>query len=103
MDSGAPQGPAVPSSPPVKEGVDPEIASVKSLLKLLDKAAKSTRTYGTSNPVAKRFFDQFYEELSKHLDTYTRLPFLVQRSELYFKEQMVYQQDPEATGESIAF
>jgi hypothetical protein len=103
MDPGAPKEPAAPSVLPAKEGIDPEIASVKSLLKLLDKAAKSTRTYGASNPVAKRFFDQFYEDLTKHLDAYTRLPFLVQRSELYFKEQVVYQQDREATGESIAF
>ena len=54
--------------PPITERTDPEVVSVKSLLKLLDKAAKSARTYGTGNPVAKRFFDQFYEELSKHLE-----------------------------------
>lgn len=103
MDHSSPKEPAMPICPPVREGVDPEIASVKSLLKLLDKAAKSARTYGAGNPVAKRFFDQFYDDLSKHLETYTRLPFLVQRSELYFKDQMVYQQDREATGDSIAF
>ncbi|MEX5216443.1 MAG: HEAT repeat domain-containing protein [Nitrospira sp.] len=89
--------------PPITERTDPEVVSVKSLLKLLDKAAKSVRTYGTGNPVAKRFFDQFYEELSKHLEAYTRLAFLVQRTELHFKEQVVYQQDREATGDSIAF
>lgn len=94
-----------PASPlgAAKEKADPEITSVKSLLKLLDKAAKSARTYGAENPVAKRFFDQFHEDLTKHLDTYTRLPFLVQRSELYFKDHVVYQPDREATGESIAF
>ncbi|HEX2055231.1 MAG TPA: HEAT repeat domain-containing protein, partial [Nitrospiraceae bacterium] len=82
---------------------DPEIISVKALLKLLDKAAKSARTYGAANPVAKRFFDQFYDDLSKHLETYGRLPFVVQRSELYFKDHVVYQPDRDATGESIAF
>ena len=103
MDDGAPKDlPPQPPSP-LREKADPETASVKALLKLLDKAAKSARTYGATNPVAKRFFDQFYEDLSKHLDTYGQLPFLVQRSELYFKEQVVYQPDKEATGESIAF
>jgi hypothetical protein len=103
MDGHTPKD--APASPlaAVKEKADPEITSVKSLLKLLDKAAKSARTYGAGNPVAKRFFDQFYEDLTKHLETYTRLPFLVQRSELYFKDHVVYQPDREATGESIAF
>lgn len=103
MENRAPGETADPRFPPLKERTDPEVASVKSLLKLLDKAAKSARTYGTANPVAKRFFDQFYEDLSKHLETYTRLAFLVQRSELHFKEQVVYQQDREATGDSLAF
>jgi HEAT repeat protein len=103
MDNGT--SPHFAASPllPAKDALDAEIASVKSLLKLLDKAAKSARTYGAANPVAKRFFDQFFTDLSKHLDVYTRLPFLVQRSELYFKDHVVYQQDREATGESIAF
>jgi hypothetical protein len=103
MDPQAPSDTSDLHFPLSKERTDPEVASVKSLLKLLDKAAKSSRTYGTSNPVAKRFFDQFYEELSKHLEAYTRLAFLVQRTELRFKEQVVYQQDREATGDSIAF
>jgi hypothetical protein len=103
MDGATSKDPPVPLASALREKADPEISSVKALLKLLDKAAKSARTYGTANPVAKRFFDQFYEDLSKHLETYTRLPFLVQRSELYFKDHMVYQPDREATGESIAF
>ena len=103
MDPQAPSDSPGLHFPLSTERTDPEVVSVKSLLKLLDKAAKSSRTYGTSNPVAKRFFDQFYEELSKHLEAYTRLAFLVQRTELHFKEQVVYQQDREATGDSIAF
>ena len=103
MDGHTPKDPPAPPLAALKEKADPEVTSVKSLLKLLDKAAKSARTYGAANPVAKRFFDQFYEDLTKHLETYTRLPFLVQRSELYFKDHVVYQPDREATGESIAF
>lgn len=103
MDHRAPGDPSAPHTLSITERNDPEVASVKSLLKLLDKAAKSARTYGASNPVAKRFFDQFYDDLSKHLEGYTKLDFLVQRTELHFKEQVVYQQDREATGDSIAF
>ena len=87
----------------MKEGTDPELVSVKQLLKLLDKAAKSARTYGAANPVAHRFFQQFHDELTKHLTTYSQLTLLVQRSDLYCKDQVVYQPDRDATGESIAF
>ncbi len=94
-----------PSAPHlfVKEGTDPELVSVKQLLKLLDKAAKSARTYGAANPVAHRFFLQFHDDLTKHLKTYSQLILLVQRSDLYCKDQVVYQPDRDATGESIAF
>ncbi len=34
---------------------DPEIASVKRVLKLLNKTAKSNRTYGSTNFVAQKF------------------------------------------------
>ena len=89
--------------PFMKEGTDPELVSVKQLLKLLDKAAKSARTYGAANPVAHRFFQQFHDDLTKHLTTYSQLTLLVQRSDLYCKDQVVYQPDRDATGESIAF
>ena len=77
MDGHTPKDPPAPPLAALKEKANPEVTSVKSLLKLLDKAAKSARTYGAANPVAKRFFDQFYEDLTKHLETYTRLSFLV--------------------------
>ncbi|MEW6247176.1 MAG: hypothetical protein AB1555_10755 [Nitrospirota bacterium] len=84
-----------------KEAADPEVTSVKQLLKLLDKTSKSTRTYGFSNPVAQKFFQQFYQELTTHLGTYATLGFLVQRSELHFKGEVVYQTD--SSGENLAF
>jgi len=87
----------------VKEGADPELISVKQLLKLLDKAAKSARTYGAKNPVAQRFFQQFYDNLTTHLEQYARLAFLVQGNQLFFKDEVVYQPESDATGESIAF
>ncbi len=84
-----------------KEAADPEVSSVKQLLKLLDKTSKSTRTYGFSNPVAQKFFQQFYQDLTTHLDTYATLGFLVQRSELHYKGEVVYQTD--SSGENLAF
>jgi HEAT repeat protein len=82
---------------------DPEIASVKRLLKLLDKTAKSNRTYGSTNPVAQKFSQQLFEELTAHLSTYSKLSFLVQRSELMFKEVAVYQAEKDSGSESFAF
>lgn len=82
---------------------DPEITSVKRVLKLLDKTAKSNRTYGSSNPVAMKFSQQLFEELSTHLNQYAKLTFLVQRSALMCKDQVVYQPENEGGSESIAF
>jgi len=79
------------------------VAAVKQLLKLLDKAAKSARTYGTKNPVAQRFFQQFYDDLSKHLTVHTSLALLVQRNQLFFRNEVVYQPERDATGDSFAF
>ena len=76
---------------------------VKQLLKLLDKAAKSARTYGTKNPVAQRFFQQFYDDLTKHLTVHTPLALLVQRDQLFFRNEVVYQPERDATGDSFAF
>jgi hypothetical protein len=85
------------------EAVDPEVAAVKQLLRLLDKTSKSYRTYGPNNPVAQKFFDQLYRDLESHLATYQLLGFVIQRSELYFKDQSVYQPEAEGTSENFAF
>jgi len=82
---------------------DPEITSVKRVLKLLDKTAKSNRTYGSTNPVAQKFSQQLFEELTGHLSTYSKLTFLVQRSELLCKDCVVYQAEKDGGSESIAF
>lgn len=86
-----------------KETTDPEIASVKRLLKLLDKTAKSSRTYGISNPVAQNFLQQLHQELETHLSTFSGVRFLVQRSELHFKDEVVYKSEQDASNENIAF
>ncbi|MDC8449313.1 MAG: HEAT repeat domain-containing protein [Nitrospira sp.] len=82
---------------------DPEIVSVKRVLKLLDKTAKSNRTYGSTNPVAQKFTQQLFEELTHHLAVHSRLAFLVQRSELLCKDSVVYKAEKEGGSESIAF
>ena len=86
-----------------KGAEDPEIVSVKRVIKLLDKTAKSNRTYGSTNPVALKFSQQLFEELTTHLASYSKLKFLVQRSELLFNECVVYQAEKEEGSESIAF
>ena len=92
-----------PPVPFAKEGVDPEVTAVKQLLKLLDRAARSARTYGTQNPVAQRFFKQFYDHLTRHLTRHTQLVLLVQRNQLLLKDQVVYEPERDAPGESFAF
>src|SRR5262245_34789697 len=79
----------------------PELPVIKQLLTLLDKTFKTARTYGPNNPVAQRFFQQFYDDLSGHLTAHHTLLFLVQRSELYYKGHAVYQA-PSPT-ENLAF
>jgi hypothetical protein len=88
---------------PAKDPANPELASVKRLLILLDKTAKSSRTYGIANPVAQKFFQQLFDELTTHLATYSKLAFLVQRSELYFNGEVVYRSEPHSRNESVAF
>jgi HEAT repeat protein len=82
---------------------DPEIVSIKRVLKLLDKTAKSNRTYGSANPVAQKFSQQLFDELTGHLTTYAELTFLVQRTALMCKECVVYQAEQDGGSESIAF
>lgn len=80
---------------------DPEVAAVRQILKLLDKASKSYRTYGPNNSVAQKFFQQFYTELSTFLSEFHVIGLLVQRSELLCKGESVYQAQEQ--GENLAF
>lgn len=82
---------------------DPEVASVKRVLKLLDKTAKSNRTYGSTNPVAQKFSQQLFQELTGHLTTYSKLTVLIQRSGLLFRESIVYETDRGSNSENVAF
>jgi hypothetical protein len=88
---------------PTKEPPNPELTSVKKILALLDKTSKSRRTYGATNPVAQKFFQELFEELTAHLATYLKLAFLVQRSELYFNGEVVCRSEQGSNNESVAF
>jgi HEAT repeat protein len=83
--------------------VDPELISVIQLLKSLDRASKNVRTFGQNNSVAKKFFDQFYTELTTHLSQYNVLTFMVQRGGLFFKDELVYRSQTEEASENFAF
>jgi hypothetical protein len=102
MDDRTTESSALPLSP-TKAPPNPELASVKRLLTLLDRTAKSSRTYGATNSVAQTFFHQLFEGLTDHLATYSTLAFLVQRSELYFGGEVVYRSEQESSNESVAF
>ena len=82
---------------------DPETASVKRILKLLDKTAKSNRTYGATNPVAQKFSQQLFEELTVHLDAYSKLTIFIRRSELVFNDTVVLQAEKNSGSEGIGF
>ena len=88
---------------PGKEPANPELVSVKRVLALLDKTAKASRTFGAANPVAQKFFQQLFEGLTAHLATYSKLAFLVQRSELYFNGEAVLRSEQDSSNESVAF
>jgi len=102
MDEPKTDGGALPIAP-AKEPANPELASVKRLLTLLDKTAKSRRTYGSANPVAQKFFQELFEGLTAHLAAYSKLAFLIQRSELYFNGEVVYRSEQDSSNESVAF
>jgi hypothetical protein len=86
-----------------KQTADPELTSVTQLLKSLDRASKNVRTFGHQNSVAQKFFEQFYTELSTHLEQYNILTFVVQREGLYFNEASVYSAKSGDANENFAF
>jgi HEAT repeat protein len=86
-----------------KPTLDPELTSVTQLLKSLDRASKNVRTFGHENSVAKRFFDQFYNELINHVERYNTLTFIIEREGLFFKDTSVYNAQAGESSENFAF
>ena len=86
-----------------KQDADQELTSVAQLLKSLDRASKNVRTFGLRNSVGKKFFDQFYTELTTHLTQFSVLTFVVEREGLFFKEELVYGFQTENASDNFAF
>lgn len=86
-----------------KQNADPELTSVIQLLKSLDRASKNVRTFGQRNPIAKKFFENFYAELTTHLTQFNVLTFVVQREGLFIKEELVYGSQTGDANENFAF
>lgn len=87
----------------VKQNADPELTSVTQLLKSLDRASKNVRTFGQRNPVAQKFFAQFYTELTAHLTQFNSLTFVVQRDGLFLKDELIYGSQTGDANENFAF
>jgi len=84
-----------------RPAVDPEITAIRKVVKLMEKAWKSNRTYSPTNPIAQKFFQQLFSELTEFLTSHQTLGFLVHRTELYSGGEVVYQTDEQ--GENLAF
>jgi HEAT repeat protein len=80
---------------------DTDLIAIKHLLTLLDKTFRTVRIYGANNPVARKFVQQFYQELSSQLAVQPAIAFLVQRFELYYQGELVYQNT--SPTENLAF
>ncbi len=90
-----------PGPPVTKRAGDPQIQAVKQLIRALEKASKSNRTYGTTNAIAQKFFREFFQELSKFLAAHQMLALQVHRSAFYFRDEIVY--DMPEQRENLAF
>ena len=79
-----------------------EIASASVVFRELDKACRAARTYGLSNTVTRRFFDQLQSVMVAHLETWPVLAVIVDRTELRLEGEVVYRGE-DSLGESLAF
>jgi hypothetical protein len=86
---------------PTNKTDNPELASVRHIMDLLDRAFRNARIYGATNPTSQRFIDQFYNELTSHLTSYDSLSFVVQGFRLLCKGAVVYENP--APTENLAF
>jgi hypothetical protein len=86
---------------PVKKTDDPELASVKRLIGLLDKAYRNARIYGIMSPAFQRFVDQLYTEVTAHMTAHGSLSFVVQGFRLFYRGEVVYENP--SPNENLAF
>jgi hypothetical protein len=81
---------------------DAEIASARQVLRELDKSWRATRTYGLTNSATRRFFEQLHALMLAHLEAFTVLGVVVDRTELRMHGEVVYSSE-DSLGESLAF
>lgn len=81
---------------------DSEVASARIVFRELDKSCRATRTYGLTNTVTRRFFDQLQSAMLAHLEQWPVLAVIVDRSELRLTEEVVYRGE-DSLGENVAF
>ena len=79
-----------------------EVASAQRVLQLLDKVARTIRTYGFASSMTARFLDQLHADLSAHLETFGMLGVVVDRAELSIGDAVVYRPEVDG-GEGLAF
>src|SRR6266581_3272566 len=86
---------------PVKKTDDPELATVKRLIGLLDKTYRNARIYGITSPAFHRFVDQLYTEVTAHMTAHGSLSFVVQGFRLFYRGEIVYENP--SPNENLAF
>ncbi|TMA20532.1 MAG: hypothetical protein E6J88_16915 [Deltaproteobacteria bacterium] len=86
----------------VSENASQEVASARQVFRELDKSCRATRTYGLTNAVTRRFFDQLQTFMLAHLESWPVLAVIVERAELRLNDEVVYKGE-DSLGESLAF
>src|SRR5205823_224004 len=86
----------------VSENASQEVASARQVFRELDKSCRATRTYGLTNAVKRRFFDQLQTFMLAHLESWPVLAVIVERAELRLNDEVVYKGE-DSLGESLAF
>ena len=78
-----------------------ELEAVRRLLVHLEKTFKTARAYGPGHHLAGQFMQQLYDALAAYLAAHGPLSLVVQRSEFYYRGEIVYRKA--AQDENLAF
>ena len=78
-----------------------ELKSVKDLLQTLTKTSKTIKIYLSNNPIHQKHLKELTEKFTDHLETYGSFTLDVQQFQLYFQDEVVYENRNRM--ESIAF
>ena len=92
--------PSATLAPPALGG-DPDVEAVRALVVQIDKTFRTVRTYGRSNHLTEKFVQTLHRDLADFLRRMPKLSLLVQRFELIYEGQMVYERP--SRQENLAF